>query len=267
MTRELETPIRAAGEKLSRRQFGAFVGGAALLAAGCGSDDRARWGYSGDGGPENWGRLAEGYAHCSEGFEQSPVDIDTGAATRTAGELSFRHGREQVHSINTGMFVKVNYHEGQSRLRLGDREYTLVEIHAHTPGEHTIDGRSLPMEMHLVHQNPSGELAVAAALFETGRANPAVQQFIDAAPLREGDESYPDPAPDLSGLLPSRTSHYSYPGSLTTPPCTEGVRWLVLADVQEAAREQIDQISALTGSRANNRPVQPLEGRTVTFSG
>lgn len=265
----METPIGAADGRLSRRQFGVLAGGAALLAAGCGSDDRARWGYSSDGGPEDWGKLAEGYAACSEGVEQSPVDIDTGAtaAAGTAGELSFMYGREQVHTTNTGLFVKVNYHEGRSRLRLGGRQYTLVEIHAHTPGEHTIDGRSFPMEMHMMHQDPSGELAVAGVLFETGRANPAVQQFIDVAPDQAGAESYPDRPLDLRGLFPVRNSHYGYPGSLTTPPCSEGVRWLVMAGVQEAAREQIDQISALTGSRSNNRPVQPLGDRIVTFGG
>lgn len=283
----METPIGAAGGRLSRRQFGIFAGRSALAACGgpvlaayggsvlaaCGGaadrtpDDGTRWGYSGANGPENWGRLSEDYATCSEGVEQSPVDIDTGAAARVPGELSFRHGREQVHSTNTGLFVKVMYHEGRSRIRLGDREYTLVEVHAHTPGEHTIDGRSFPMEMHMVHRDSSGELAVAGLLFEIGRANPAVQQFIDVAPDHEGDERHPDPPTDLSGLLPSRNSHYSYPGSRTTPPCSEGVLWLVMAGVQEAAREQIDQISAFTSSQTNNRPVQPLGNRVVTFSG
>ena len=106
---------------------------------------------------------------------------------------------------------------------------------------------------------------MAGVLFRLGRANLAVQQFIDAVPARAGDEFCPDQPLDLSGLLPTARSHYSYPGSLTTPPCTEGVRWLVMSEIQEATREQIDQISALTGSRANNRPVQPLGARTVTF--
>ena len=242
--------------------------GAVLLAACGGTDDPDPWGYSGDGGPENWGGLSDDYAACAEGREQSPVDIATGSAASGGGtdvELSFMYGREHVHTANTGLFVKVKYHEGRSGLRLGDGEYSLVEIHAHTPSEHTINGGGFPMEMHMVHRGPAGELAVAGVLFRLGRANPAVQQFIDAVPARAGDETRPDRPLDLSGLLPSTRSHYSYPGSLTTPPCTEGVRWLVMSEIQEAAREQIDRISALTGSRANNRPVQPLGARTVTF--
>lgn len=248
-----------------------MVGAGAVLLAACGgTDEPDPWGYSGDGGPENWGGLSDDYAACSEGREQSPVDIGTGSAARgagTDGELSFTHGREHVHTTNTGLFVKVKYHEGRSRIRLGDREYSLVEVHAHTPSEHTIDGGGFPMEMHMVHRGPEGDLAVAGVLFRLGRANPAVQQFIDAVPDRAGDQSFPDTTLDLSGLLPPVLSHYSYPGSLTTPPCTEGVRWLVMSEIQEAAREQIDRISALTGSRANNRPVQPLGARTVTFRG
>lgn len=248
-----------------------MVGASAVLLAVCGgTDDSDSWGYSGDGGPENWGELSDDYAACAEGREQSPVDVDTSSAASgggTDGELAFMYGREHVHTANTGLFVKVQYDEGRSGLRLGDGEYSLVEIHAHTPSEHTLDGDGFPMEMHLVHRGPTGKLAVAGVLFRLGRANPAVQQFIDAVPARAGDQNYPDTTLDLSGLLPSTLSHYSYPGSLTTPPCTEGVRWLVMSEIQEASREQIDQISTLTGSRANNRPVQPLGARTVTFCG
>ena len=264
----METAGQAGRQGLSQREFG-MVGASAVLLTACGgTDDPDPWGYSGDGGPENWGELSDDYAACAEGREQSPVDIATGSAASgggTHGELSFMYGRERVHTANTGLFVKVKYHEGRSGLRLGGGECSLVEIHAHTPSEHTIDGGGFPMEMHLVHQGPAGELAVAGVLFRLGRANPAVQQFINAVPARAGDEIRPDQPLDLSGLLPSARSHYSYLGSLTTPPCTEGVRWLVMSEIQEAAREQIDRISALTGSQANNRPVQPLGTRTVTF--
>lgn len=263
----METAGRPGGRSFSQREFGMVGAGAVLLAAGGGPDDPDPWGYSGDSGPENWGELSDDYAACSEGREQSPVDIATGSAASGGGELSFMHGREHVHAANTGLFVKVKYHEGCSSLRLGDGEYSLVEIHAHTPSEHTLDGGGFPMEMHMVHQGPTGELAVAGVLFQLGRVNPAVQQFINAVPVRAGDEIRSDQPLDLSGLLPSARSHYSYPGSLTTPPCTEGVRWLVMSEIQEATREQIDRISALTGSRANNRPVQPLGARTVTFRG
>ncbi len=161
---------------------------------------------------------------------------------------------------NTGQFLKVK-HEGHSRLTIGDRPYSLVNVHAHTPAEHTVDGERFALELHLVHKNESGELAVVGVLFRRGEPNPALEALLDAAP-QPGDPASPQ---DASVYLPARTSHYRYTGSLTTPPCTEGVQWLVMTEVGEASEEQLQRITTLTGDTANNRPTQPLHGRTITL--
>ena len=234
------------------------------------------WGYEGDCGPENWGSLSEKYSQCSEGREQSPIDIDTASAAggnAQALPLSFHYGDDEAYSSNTGLFVKIQYEAQESRrgshIRLGDRVYDLIEIHPHTPSEHTLDGQGFAMEMHLVHRGASeaqGELAVVGILFRLGEADPAVQQFIESVPIRAREDLLAAGRFDAMRLLPSVSSHYGYRGSLTTPPCTEGVKWLVMSEIQEVSQEQADQISALTGGIQNNRPVQPLGDRSVTFS-
>lgn len=231
-----------------------------------------RWGYAGDRGPENWGSLSDKYSECSEGREQSPIDIATEAVDSSGDppRLSFAYRDEAVRTINTGLFVKVKYEEdkssiAKSSIAIGEREYRLIEIHPHTPGEHTVDSQGFPMEMHLVHRGAQSQLAVVGILFRLGEANPAVQQFIDSVPIRPGEDCCPSERFSAVDMLPSENSYYGYRGSLTTPPCTEGVRWLVMSEIQEASQEQAEQISELTGGIENNRPVQPLGDRTVTL--
>lgn len=245
-----------------------------------------RWGYAGDTGPENWGSLSDKYSECSEGREQSPIDIDTDAVDSSGGasRLSFSYRDEAVRTINTGLFVKVKYEEdksspvnnsspadksspaAKSSIAIDEREYRLIEIHPHTPGEHTVDSQGFPMEMHLVHRGAQSQLAVVGILFRLGEANPAVQQFIDAVPIHPGEDYFPSEHFSAMDMLPAESSYYGYRGSLTTPPCTEGVRWLVMSEIQEVSQEQVEQISELTGGIENNRPVQPLGNRTVTLS-
>lgn len=232
-----------------------------------------RWRYAGDRGPEHWGSLSDKYSECSEGREQSPIDIDTDAVDYSgdAPRLSFAYRDEAVRTINTGLFVKVKYEEDKSSIAknsiaIDEREYRLVEIHPHTPGEHTVDSRGFPMEMHLVHRGAQSQLAVVGILFRLGEANPAVQQFIDSVPILPGKDYFPSERFSAVDMLPSENSYYGYRGSLTTPPCTEGVRWLVMSEIQEVSQEQAEQISELTGGIENNRPVQPLGDRTVTLS-
>ena len=236
--------------------------GVGLLACGEDAGEPAEWGYSGEIGPEHWGALDAAYAACSEGRRQSPIDL-AGYAPGDAPALSFAYVPDGTHVTNTGVFLKVK-HEGDSRLTLAERHYLLVNVHAHTPAEHTVNGERFPLELHLVHKNESGELAVVGVLFRLGEPNPALQALLDAAPP-PGDLADPASPLDPSAYLPARTSHYRYTGSLTTPPCTEGVQWLVMTEVAEASEEQLQRITALTGDTANNRPTQPLGDRTITL--
>ena len=252
--------------------LGIWIGENSNILGEEGTEDRVsgdlNWGYSGEGAPENWSTLSDEYSKCSEGREQSPIDIDTNAVDSDgdAPGLLFSYKDEDIHSTNTGLFVKVKYEEKSSYIQINGREFNLIEIHPHTPSEHTLDGDSFPMEMHIVHRAQSGQLAVVSVLFRLGEAHPAVQHFIDAVPIHPGDDYFPSEHFNAADLLPSGNFHYGYYGSLTTPPCTEGVQWLVMSEIQEVSQEQVDQLSSLSGSIENNRPVQPLGDRVVTFS-
>ena len=232
--------------------------GVGLLACGKDGDHPAPWSYSGETGPGRWGALDAAYAACSGGQRQSPVDI-AGYAPAAAPALSFAYVPDGTH-VTTGTFLKVK-HEGDSRLTLGESGYQLVNVHAHTPAEHTLNGERFPLELHLVHTRDSGEIAVVGILYRQGDTNPALQTLLDAAPP-PGDPASPL---DPSAYLPAHASHYRYSGSLTTPPCTEGVQWLVLTEVAEVSDEQLRRIAALTGDTPNNRPAQPLGDRTITL--
>ena len=180
--------------------------------------------------------------------------------------LKFAYEGAADHITNTGEFVKVIY-EDAGGILVDEREYRIVEMHAHNPSEHTVDGKRFALEAHLVHTRASGEIAVVGVLFGIGEANPAIQALIDSAPARgEADAKPPIPlTPD--DYLPSGGGYYAYTGSLTTPPYTEGVQWLVQAEPVEVSKEQVKQLAALTGGGKNSRAIQPLNGRHITVYG
>lgn len=219
------------------------------------------WGYAGEGAPENWARLSDEYRLCGEGVEQSPVDI-TGYVEGEGPAVSFLYRTDARRVANTGTFVRVEY-GGESRLRLDGDEYRLDHLHLHYPAEHHIDGESFALEMHLVHVRASGEVAVVGVLYRTGAANPAIQAIIDAAP-RPNEARDALPALSAAAFLPQTLGYYAYMGSLTTPPCSESVRWLVMSETGEVSRAQVATMASMTGGGANNRPLQPLGNRSIT---
>ena len=192
--------------------------------------------------------------------QQSPIDI-AGYTTGGAPTLSFDYGGRAEHLTNTGEFVKVNYADAGGIL-LDGREYKLAEAHTHNPSEHTIDGERFALEMHLVHRREPGEIAVVGILFRAGEPNAAIQAMIDAAP-DQGEAAGPVVGMGASGFLPAGRGYYSYTGSLTTPPYTEGVQWRVMSEVLDVSEEQVTQLAALTGGGTNSRPIQPLNGREI----
>ena len=192
---------------------------------------------------------------------QSPIDI-AGYTTGGKPDLSFAYTGHAKSLTNTGEFVKVIY-EDAGGILLDGHSYQLAEAHTHNPSEHTIDGESFALEMHLVHKRESGEIAVVGILYRLGEPNPAIQSIIDAAPKQ--DETITPTSPKKpSDFLPATRGYYAYTGSLTTPPYTEGVQWRVLSDIAEVSEEQVTQLAALTGGGTNNRPIQPLNGRQIT---
>lgn len=196
--------------------------------------------------------------------QQSPVDI-VGYTTGAKSALSFEYGGQADHLANTGEFVKVNYDDGGG-IVLDVGAYQLAEAHTHNPSEHTIDGERFALEMHLVHRTESGDIAVVGVLFREGEPNSAIQALIDAAPSREGATS-PVSGMAASDFLPANRGYYSYMGSLTTPPYTEGVRWHVMSEALEVSAEQVTQLASLQGGGTNSRPLQPLNDREIKAHG
>lgn len=216
------------------------------------------WDYSGEAGPENWAKLTPEFGACA-GKNQSPVDLSGFIEAELAPlQLSYAAGASGV--VNNGHTVQVVYEPG-SHLALDGNEYELLQFHFHAPSENQITGRSYPLEGHLVHADKNGNLAVIALMFEEGEPNAALARLWKAPPSA-GQTQQIAPVADASELLPAELDYYRFSGSLTTPPCTEGVRWLVLKQPLVASREQIDALAKAVG-HANNRPLQPLNSRVV----
>ena len=249
-----------------------LLGGAGLAAAllfGCGGDDDdiaaappAAWGYSGPRGPEHWASLSEAYAGCA-GEEQSPVDI-RGYEQGDAGPLSFSYGGDASAVRNDGKFVHVDFAEGNT-LHTGERTFGLKSAHLHAPSEHRIEGAELAAELHLVHADDEGDLAVVGLLFEPGEPSAVVQAILDAAP--PAGETVSEVIPlNASACVPGGSAYFRYDGSKTTPPCHEGVSWFVMREPRTISQQQVDGLLALSGG-ANNRPVQPIGNRAILLGG
>lgn len=227
------------------------------------------WSYDGAEGPAAWGVLSPVYALCKDGRGQSPIALTTKAGTKGA-QWSFNYGstgltlahHEHVDElVDNGHTIQVTVDEG-STLALNGRNYTLKQFHFHTPSEHTLDGRSLPMEMHLVHQDSAGNFAVVGVLIEEGKSNANFAKLVENLPATKGDTiTVADHQLDLKVHLPATEKAFHYVGSLTTPPCSEHVQWLVLQDRITLSKEQIAAFATRIGP--NNRPVQPVHERTV----
>lgn len=222
-----------------------------------------RWGYAGDNGPAHWGDLSPAFAACKLGLAQSPIDL-TGDAQTRPHDLAFRYAPAPLEIVDNGHTIQVDYPPG-STLVSGGREYALLQFHFHRLSEHTLDGQSTDMELHLVHQDADGNAAVVGVLLNAGQRNEALQPVWAHVPAAKGEKRrVAGAAIDAADLLPANLSYYSYVGSLTTPPCSEGVRWFVLSSPVEVSPEQLAQFAAFYPDNA--RPIQPLNGRPVFFS-
>lgn len=241
---------------------------ALLAVAGCGSGEGRRpearsseashWSYEGADGPARWAALSADYARCADGSAQSPIAVDR-PEDRPLPDLRFDYRPARVEIEDTGHTEQVNVEPGSS-IVLDGVTYRLAQFHYHAPGEHTVDGRSFPVEFHFVHKADGGAVAVVGLLVRAGRDNPAWDPILEHLPKRTNEPVTVD-ALDLEALFPADLATTRYEGSLTTPPCTEGVHWNLLSGVIELSEAQL---SLLTGHYDhNNRPVQPLKGRPV----
>lgn len=219
------------------------------------------WNYEGEGAPANWAKLNPDYATCSAGKRQSPIDIrDT---IRVDLEpIQFDYKPSHVTIIDNGHTVEVTLEEG-SNMQVMDRIYHLVQFHFHKPGEERINGRVYDMVVHLVHRDDAGRVAVIAVPLEKGSEHPLIQAVWNNLPLDKHQPVSPATTMDPSQLLPppERRAYFTYMGSLTTPPCTEDVLWMVFKQPQQISSQQIGVFSHLYLNNA--RPIQPSNGRLI----
>ena len=216
------------------------------------------WGYEGNRGPAYWGSLDQGFSACAEGTEQSPVDLVAGT-DRDYPAIEFDYGPRLATVANNGHTIQVILERGNG-ITLDGTRFALLQFHFHHGSEHTLDGAQLPMEMHLVHRSDRGALAVVGVLLGEGAANKALAPIWERLPSQVNWAVALPEKIDVMALLPEPKTAWRYRGSLTTPPCTEGVSWIVMSEPVSLSAAQITAFGAL--HPRNFRPPQPLRGRT-----
>jgi carbonic anhydrase len=220
-------------------------------------DAKPHWTYSGEEGPEAWGDLATEYALCKTGKSQSPIDF-TYAVTHSGG-ITMSYQPTHVNMVNNGHTIQVNYDPG-SYMELDGVRYDLLQFHFHAPSEHTENGTTATMELHLVHKSAEGNLAVVGLMLDAGADNAVLAKFWDKIPTKPEAITLTDTI-NIAEALPTASPYYSYSGSLTTPPCSEGVKWTVLDDRGQVSPAQVQSFMTIIGMDA--RPVQPLNDRVL----
>lgn len=221
------------------------------------------WEYQGAHGTAHWADIDPGYETCGRGHAQSPIDIRNAQVAQLPA-LEFAYGRVAPSIVNNGHTVQVNVPQGQF-LTIDGSRYELVQFHFHSPSEEKVQGKPSAMVAHFVHRNAAGKLAVVAALIQPGKAATDFEAVLSHLPQHAGETLTVDGLElNLAGLLPTERRYWEFEGSLTTPPCSEGVRWMVLTQPVKVSAEAIQNMHRLYP--ANARPVQPLNGRIVRVS-
>jgi len=242
----------------------------AIAIAGCGTGGdyhagkdghhATHWSYEDEGGPESWGSLKDEYKTCSTGQSQSPINI-TGEKDMGLKPIEFYYGKSTDSKVvNNGHTIQVNYAPGSYAVISG-KKYDLLQFHFHSPSEHQVHGKHADLVVHLVHKSPDdGQLAVVGVLFDKDGENEFLKPIWRSMPAVKGDSTVAGTI-DVNTVLPTDKGYFNYSGSLTTPPCSEGVNWNVLTtnvSVSDA------QVAAFTSIFANSvRPIQPLNDRVI----
>ena len=227
-----------------------------------GAAGAAHWAYNGAGGPEQWGGMKPEFSACATGSRQSPIDIRSGVRVDLE-PIQFDYRPTGFRVVDNGHTIQVNVGGGNS-IEVQGRRYDLLQFHFHRPSEERIDGRQFDMVAHLVHKDPEGRLAVVAVLLDRGSAHPLVQTVWNNLPLEKNTEVAAGTSLDMTNLLPADRRYFTYMGSLTTPPCSEGVLWMVMQQPVPIAVDQVNVFSRLYPMNA--RPIQSASGRLIKQS-
>ncbi|WP_338448038.1 carbonic anhydrase [Niallia oryzisoli] len=223
----------------------------------------ADWSYEGDTGPEYWGELDPSYAACSKGKEQSPINIESSQIkdSDTKADMTIQYEPTTVTLENTGYTIQANPITKRNIIVLNNKEYALEQFHFHTPSEHQFNSKNFPMELHLVHKDPYGKLAVLGVMIQEGNENEKLAAAWNALPKKASEKTIVKEPVDVKSLLPQKQTAFHYDGSLTTPPCTEGVKWLVYEQPIYMSKDQIQAFKERFPD--NHRPVQPINDREI----
>ena len=221
------------------------------------------WGYTGHTAPEFWGQLDPKFAMCGIGKNQSPINITKNVTLHTndLDPIEFIYHAHATEVVNNAHAIQVNV-DDHSSINIDNKHFVLKQFHFHSPSENEINGRSFPLEAHFVHIAKDGSLAVIAVLFELGKPNATLAKIFETMPKKPHSTTALElSSEDIEQLLPKERSYYRFNGSLTTPPCSEGVRWFVLKQYVSLSKEQLHQFTAVM--EGNNRPTQPINARKV----
>jgi carbonic anhydrase len=221
------------------------------------------WSYEGTTGAEHWGELSPDFRVCQLGLEQTPIDLTAGVKG-DPGPIRFDYHSLPLRIVNNGHTVQVNTNSGCSMM-IGAARYDLVQFHFHHPSEHLLDGKAYDMEVHFVHKAQNGALAVVGVFFKPGAHNYALEPIFSQMPRSEGAEITASGECDPASLFPVQKSFFRYMGSLTTPPCSEGLTWTIFREPVEASPDQIRSFAALFPNNA--RPVQRTNRRFIIETG
>jgi len=267
----METSCRPAAARFAARALlplavTIFIAASAIAGAQEHGHGARQWSYEGLQGPAFWPRLSPEYAACGVGRLQSPIDIPVRAVQGARLDaIDFDYETVPLRVIDNGHTVQVNFGPG-SEMRIGALRYGLRQLHFHMPSEERIGGKRYPMVVHLVHKNKEGRIAVVAVMLEEGRESRFLGNVLRFAPLEKGVERTVLYRPvNALNILPAQRGYYAFVGSLTTPPCSEGVSWYVLRQAVEVSRAQLDAFGRLYHDNA--RPIQPLNGRLIQSGG
>ncbi len=234
----------------------------AVLAAAAPKVYSNHWSYDGETGPANWGRINPEWAKCGSGNRQSPIDIRDGMKVELE-QITFDYKPSSFNVTDNGHTVQVMV-SGGNFITVNNRMYELTQFHFHRPSEERINGKGYEMVLHMVHQDAEGHLAVIALLLERGKPQPVIQTVWNNLPLEKFETMAPAIVLDPMDLIPARRDYFTFMGSLTTPPCTEGVLWLVMKEPVQASPAQMALFARLYP--LNARPVQPGSGRIIKES-
>ena len=223
------------------------------------ADEGVHWTYDGEYGPKHWGELSPNFIQCKVGLNQSPIDI-TESIEADLPPLILDYTSNTIDLVNNGHTAQANVEPG-NYLRVEGEEFELLQFHVHVPSEHHVNGEGFLLEVHYVHRNAKGQLAVVGVLYTDGKDHPKLAQYLSVVPTEIGKPVTFEMSLRELPIVNADKAYYRYNGSLTTPPCSEGVRWYVLKKVWTVSKKRRDIFNQLIGDDA--RGPQPRNARPV----